>query len=139
MTEALRLRSTFGSSWCQLRVRVHLSSRRDVTVNLVALRRLDGEDGRNLRHYILALSLVAATVPMDGFLRAGCLLTLDPDRESVWELIERTGVREPVGLNETLALNYAERAAAVFGVGKSRLVAFDKKLAIQDSKVKSKG
>ncbi len=113
--------------------------RRDVTINLVALRRLDGQNGRDLRRYVLGLSLVAATAPMDGFLRAGCLLTLDPDRESVWELIERTGVREPVGLDETLALSYAERAAAAFGVGKSRLVAFDKKLAIKDTKAKTKG
>jgi CRISPR-associated protein Csb1 len=28
-----------------------------------------------LRHYILGLTLVAAIEPIDGFLRAGCLLT----------------------------------------------------------------
>ena len=29
--------------------------------------------------YILGLALVAAVEPMDGFLRPGCLLRLDPD------------------------------------------------------------
>lgn len=113
--------------------------RRDVTINLVALRRLDGQYGRDLRRYVLGLSLVAATAPLDGFLRAGCLLTLDPDRESVWEQIERTGVRTPVGLDEALALGYAEDAAATFGVGRSRRVAFDRKLAVADTNVKTKG
>ena len=37
--------------------------RRDVTVNLIALRRLDGANGRALRRYILGLALVAATAP----------------------------------------------------------------------------
>lgn len=111
--------------------------RRDITINLVALRRLNGENGRDLRRYILGLSLVVATAPMDGFLRAGCLLTPDPDEKSVWELVERTGVRTPVGLNETLVLGYAEGAASAFGVGESRRVVFDKKLAIEDTKTKA--
>src|SRR5262245_138056 len=36
---------------------------RDVTVNLIALRRLEGANAPKLRHYILGLSLVAATEP----------------------------------------------------------------------------
>jgi len=48
---------------------------RDVTVNLIALRRLKGENSAALRRYILGLALVAAVEPIDGFLRAGCLLT----------------------------------------------------------------
>ena len=35
--------------------------RRDVTVNLIALRRLNGENGEALRRYVLGLALVAAT------------------------------------------------------------------------------
>jgi CRISPR-associated protein Csb1 len=42
---------------------------RTITVNLVALRKLHGENAQNLRRYILGLALVAATEPLDGFLR----------------------------------------------------------------------
>ena len=111
---------------------------RSVTINLIALRRLEGENGQALRRYILGLSLVAATAPMDGFLRAGCLLTLDPDQIGRWESVARTGERVPLDLNEDVALNYACRAADVFGVGEGHRVAFDRKLAVTDTKVKTK-
>jgi CRISPR-associated protein Csb1 len=110
--------------------------RRDVTVNLVALRRLDGADGRALRRYILGLALVAATAPLDGFLRSGCLLTLDPDHEPVWESVLRTGERLPVALDEDVALRYARAAAEAFGVGEDRDVRFDKDYARADAKKK---
>lgn len=110
--------------------------RRDVTVNLVALRRLEGADGRKLRRYVLGLALVAATASMDGFLRAGCLLTLDPDKTPVWTCVARSGQRTEVPLNEERALAYAEIAADAFGVGVSRRVAFDKNRARQDAKEK---
>ena len=112
--------------------------RRDVTINLVALRRLKGESGQVLRRYVLGLALVAATAPMDGFLRAGCLLTLDPDDQGVWHSVARSGKRDTVGLNEDVALDYARRTADAFGVGASRSVAFDKNLAVQDTKAKTK-
>ena len=112
--------------------------RRDVTINLIALRRLHGDAGEALRRYILGLALVASTAPLDGFLRAGCLLTLDPDDEGGWHVVSRSGERTSVGLNEEIALDYAVRAAAAFGVGESHCVAFDKKLAVQDTKVKAK-
>ena len=111
---------------------------RDVTINLIALRRLEGADGRALRRYVLGLALVAATAPMDGFLRAGCLLTLDPDEKGVWHSVERSGERVPVGLNEENALSYACHTADAFGVGDSHRVAFDKKLAVEDTKAKTK-
>lgn len=117
------------------------SIRRDVTINLIALRRLSGENGRELKRYILGLSLVAATAPMDGFLRAGCLLTLDPDQNGEWHSVARSGERLPIGLTEGAALNYAERASQDFGVGSSRSVTFDKKLAklvVADTKKKTK-
>jgi CRISPR-associated protein Csb1 len=44
---------------------------RDVTVNLIALRRLSGDRGEILRRYILGLSLVAAVAPLEAFLRQG--------------------------------------------------------------------
>ena len=112
--------------------------RRDVTVNLIALRRLNGENGGALRHYILGLALVAATAPLDGFLRAGCLLTLDPNDPGEWHSVARSGERVPVTLNEEDALSYARRTAHAFGVGESSRVAFDKRLAVEDTKAKTK-
>ena len=112
--------------------------RRDVTINLIALRRLDGSDGKILRRYILGLALVAATAPLDGFLRAGCLLTPHPDHEDVWHSVARTGEREPIALNEEIALSYARAAADAFGVGEDRRVSFDKNLAKADAKKKTK-
>lgn len=112
--------------------------RRDVTLNLIALRRLDGAEGQALRRYILGLSLAAATAPLDGFLRAGCLLTLDPDSKGNWECVARNGKREAIGLNEEAALKYAAAAAQGFGVGENREVSFDKNLAKADAKKKDK-
>lgn len=111
---------------------------RNVVVNLVALRRLEGDNGKALRRYILGLSLVAATGPMDGFLRVGCLLTLDPNTSGEWHSVSRSGEREPIDLSENVALDYARGAASEFGVGQDRQVAFDKKLAVQDTKAKTK-
>ena len=113
--------------------------RRDVTINLIALRRLDGADGQALRRYILGLALVAATAPLDGFLRAGCLLTLHPDHKSVWESVARTGERRPVSLDEDIALSYARAAADAFGVGEDRRVTFKKCYAKEDAGRKTKG
>ena len=112
--------------------------RRDVTVNLVALRRLNGENDQALRRYILGLALVAATAPLDGFLRAGCLFTLDPDDSGIWQVVARSGERESVSLDEGSALEYACSAADAFGVGSDHRVAFDKDLAKADIKVKTK-
>jgi len=111
---------------------------RSVTINLIALRRLDGANGQALRRYILGLSLVAATASMDGFLRAGCLLTPDPDQPGLWESVMRTGERVSVGFDEAVALRYAAQAAKEFGVGESHRVDFDKKLAVADTKAKTK-
>ena len=108
---------------------------RSVTINLIALRRLEGENGQAMRRYVLGLALVAATAPMDGFLRAGCLLTLNPDEEELWHSVARTGARIPLDLNEEVALSYARRAADVFGVGESCRVEFNKKLAAEDTRV----
>lgn len=107
---------------------------RTVTVNLVALRRLDGDDARNLRRYILGLALVAATEPLDGFLRQGCLLVQDENEVSGWVAVARAGVRAPVALSTAVALQYAQAAAAEFGVGADRRVTFKKELALADLK-----
>ncbi|MDE0432669.1 MAG: type I-U CRISPR-associated RAMP protein Csb1/Cas7u [Bryobacterales bacterium] len=112
--------------------------RRDIVVNLVALRRLNGENGQALRRYILALALVAATAPLDGFLRAGCLLTSDPENPGMWQMVGRNGKRGSVGLDEKAAFDYARSAADAFGVGSGHRVAFEKDLAKADTKAKTK-
>ncbi len=114
--------------------------RRDVTVNLIALRRLQGSDAttsNKLRRYILGLALVAACTPQDGFLRAGCLLIPSPG-QSGWRLLHRDGQDEEVALDADAALEYAWDAAEDFGVGEDRReVKFDKKLATADVKRKA--
>lgn len=122
---------------------------RDVTVNLVALRRLDSDNhGDRLRQYVLGLSLVAATAPIDGFLRQGCLLTMNPAKVGRWEAVRRDGSRVPLSLNAELARGYAEHAARVFVVGPNKAARFNKERAKADvadggkkkqKNVKSKG
>ena len=112
--------------------------RRNVTVNLIALRRLEGNGSNDvaLRRYVLGLALVAATAPLDGFLRAGCLLTLDPEHESTWETISRAGVRAVVPLDADAVLAYARSASGDFGVGRDRQVDFEMRLAKEDANAK---
>ncbi len=102
---------------------------RDVTVNLVALRALGGENGEALRRYVLGLTLAAATEPQDGFLRQGCLLTADPQAPAVWTVVARDGSRTALALDGAVVLNHAAAAAKAFGVGDNRPVRFDKKMA----------
>ena len=109
---------------------------RDVTVNLIALRRLKGEDSMKLRRYVLGLVLVAAIEPIDGFLRAGCLLTPDPDKPADWKLVSRDGAREPVSIDTEVVTTFAQSQADAFGKGSDRSVAFDKELAKKDVKTK---
>lgn len=106
---------------------------RDVTINLIALRRLDSiENGTALRRYILGLALVAATDPGDGFLRQGCLLTPNPSVPATWEAIQRNGQRDLVNLTAELAHEYAAQAAKSFVVGPNKKATFDKALAKAD-------
>ncbi|APZ44303.1 type I-U CRISPR-associated RAMP protein Csb1/Cas7u [Acidihalobacter ferrooxydans] len=118
------------------------SIERDIMINLVALRRLQAgntEETKKLRRYLFGLSLVAATAPLDGFLRQGCLLTPDPKTSVRWQFINRDGSREDFSLTHELAKSYATTQAepAAFGVGESKAVKFDKKLAKEDVKKKA--
>jgi CRISPR-associated protein Csb1 len=113
---------------------------RDVTVNLVALRRLNGENGDKLRRYILGLSLVAAIEPMDAFLRQGCLLVPDTTEPAQWTLVGRKGERHAIEQSESVAQEYAIAAEKAFGKGKDWRVKFDKDRAREDArKVDKKG
>ena len=92
---------------------------RDVTVNLVALRAINGADGektKDVRRYLLALTLIAATAEIDLFLREGCHLRYaDDDR---WNAIPRRGEIKPVDLSSQDAqktlLGYAKKAVEPF-------------------------
>lgn len=116
---------------------------RDVTINLVALRRLRGGEppagSAALRRYILGLSLVAATEPLDGFLRAGCLLAPKAGATSPWVEVARTGERASVALEAASVRAFAQGAAQHFGIGPDRVVKFDAKLAKEDLKAGDKG
>jgi CRISPR-associated protein Csb1 len=110
----------------------------DITINLIALRRLQAEkpeDTVKLRCYLLSLSLVAATAPLDGFLRQGCLLV--PATTAPWQVINRDGQRSGAStLTHGLAKGYATAKATAFGVGASKTgdqaVKFNKDLAKTD-------
>jgi CRISPR-associated protein Csb1 len=106
--------------------------RRDVTVNLVQLRRLGGARPAELRRYLLGLALLAAHEPMDPFLRQGCLLVPDPSTPPQWTLVDRDGTRAAVAIDGNTLREKAKAWASVFGVGPSKTVEFDPKLATAD-------
>ncbi len=73
---------------------------RTVTINLVALRTLRGEDAektKQIRRYILGLALLAATEEIDLFLREGCLLRYKDDYDN-WREVPRRGEPKDVTL-----------------------------------------
>lgn len=108
---------------------------RDVTINLVALRRLNAAaepESEKLRKYILGLCLVAATEPLDGFLRQGCLLVSKPEQPTGWEEVARTGVRTRVALTNDVVRKFANRWAKDYGVGTPPTASFSSELAKAD-------
>lgn len=113
---------------------VHGDILRDITVNLVALRALGGGDdnGRAVRRYALGLALLAATVPQDGFLRQGCFLVPVEKDQNPWMLIERTGNRIPVLLDDATLFDFAQQSAASFGIEQPRSYPFKGALALKD-------
>jgi CRISPR-associated protein Csb1 len=117
--------------------------RRDVTLSLVVLRQLAVREGGSaglstdgskvLRRYILGLALTAFTYPMAGQLRQGCLLIANPEKPREFNEVYADGRRVPATVTHDIAVTYAKAAAAAFGVGESREVEFDRRLAIQDT------
>ena len=77
---------------------------------------------------------MAATAPLDGFLRQGCLLV--PAEAASWTKVGRDGSRETIELTHDAAKAYAATTALAFGVGTSRVgdqaVKFYKDLASAD-------
>lgn len=73
---------------------------REVTVNLVALRSIRGEDDdktKEIRRYLLGLSLFAATAELDLYLREGCHLRYK-DEVDTWYTVPRRGAPKEVTL-----------------------------------------
>jgi len=107
---------------------------RTVTVNFIALRKLNGDNAQNLRRYILGLALVSAAEPLDSFLRQGCLLVPDEKTSAEWITVARDGRRTHIALSAADVLDYAKAVASRFGVGPGRGVAFKKEWAQADLK-----
>lgn len=106
--------------------------RREVTLQVAALRLLRGttdDETKKLRAYLLGLALVAFTKPAVGFLRQGCNLVLDGDKKPESNVVFPDGRREVSRLTHDAALAFAKKAAEAFGVGESKTVKFDTKLA----------
>ncbi len=61
----------------------------------------------------------------DGFLRQGCLLTLDPDDHATWFTVERSGKRTSVKFAPQEPFEFAKSAAEQFGVASARSFDFD--------------
>jgi len=105
----------------------HGGVRRDATVNLVALRKLEGDNAPALRRYVLGLTLVAATWPQDGYLRQGCqLVAAEP---ATWQAVHRDGRREDIELTHDDALTFARQAMQEFGKGEDMQAEFESGLA----------
>lgn len=110
--------------------------RREVTLQIAALRLLRGENAdetKKLRAYLLGLALVAFSKPAVGFLRQGCNLVLDGDKKPESTVVHPDGRRAASGLTHDAALAFAKKAAAAFGVGESKTVKFDTKLAKEET------
>lgn len=86
--------------------------KRDVTVNLVALRGIRGDtpdETARIHKYLLGLSLLAATAEIDLFLREGCHLRYTGI--DLWHAVSRRGQPQVVALGSTEARAIIERYA----------------------------
>lgn len=121
------------------------SIRRDITVSLAALRRLvvleaDGtlstDRTKKLRRYILGLTLVALTAPIDPFLRQGCNLVPNADAPKEFKLVNLDGTRPDFALSHADAVEYAREAMTKFGIQSSKEQPFNASIAEKASEVK---
>jgi len=109
--------------------------RRDATLHLAALRLLFSDSQAkttSLRRYILGLALTAFTWSPAGYLRQGCNLVTDPDRQREFHEVYNDGRRVAADFNHSDALEYARVAVNEFGIGPNRTVDFDKERAKRD-------
>ena len=99
-------------------VRVLDRIEREVTINLVALRRLCGqtpEDTAQVRRYILSLALIAGSADIDMFLRSGCQFSIETDTDE-WTEVPKRGQPSNKAIRVDLAelTRYANAAASPF-------------------------
>lgn len=104
--------------------------RRDVTINLSAIRMLRGSSADRtikLQRYVLGLALVAATAHNEErfHLREGCLLRVKPRTPAKWSSVPFEGDDAEIVLDDEEVLAYATRVAQDFEVGGSREEQFD--------------
>ncbi|MCF7960632.1 MAG: type I-U CRISPR-associated protein Cas7 [Pirellula sp.] len=111
---------------------------RTATLGLAAVRLIHGGMNKTetlkLRRYILGLSLVAFTYHASNYLRQGCMLVVNPNKQSEFTEMPFTGVPQPCSITHEIALRYATVAADAFVVGKSKTVPFDKEKAKKEVK-----
>ena len=117
--------------------------RRDMTINLAAIRRLrikdvndpakvDMTETLKLRRYILGLALVAATAknPERFDLREGCQLRVKRGETTKWHAVRYEGEDDPISnIDGGTALAYAKLAAEAFGIKTFEPFEFDRKTA----------
>jgi CRISPR-associated protein Csb1 len=109
--------------------------RRDASLHLAALRTIFAEDEEKtliLRRYIFGLAITAFTYAGAGYLRQGCNLVVDAEKGREFKAVYPDGRREPVTMTHAEAVALAQSAAAAFGVGQNREVAFEKARAEAD-------
>lgn len=116
-------------------VQVQGEIRREAILNLSALRALGAgtgdEETLKLRRYILGLSLVSFTAPMDSCLREGCELVPDPNHAAEWKLVKHDGTRNDLVVTHDQALKFATAAAESFGVGEDESATFESEIVNQ--------
>jgi CRISPR-associated protein Csb1 len=106
--------------------------RREATLNLIALRALgatDEEGTRKIQRYILGLSLVVLLADVELYLRQGCLLVTTGNGKR--ELVFRDNRREDLSCSYGEAVEFAQTAAADFGVGPDWEASFSKEAAVE--------
>lgn len=108
--------------------------RRDTALNLVPVRALRSESGKDedtlaLRRYIFGLALVAVTAPPETFLREGCQLVPAENGKAEWKAVRHDGTRTDFSFSHPEALAFATTAASTFRVDQSRQVEFNADLA----------
>ncbi|MGI9070230.1 MAG: type I-G CRISPR-associated RAMP protein Csb1/Cas7g [Bryobacteraceae bacterium] len=105
---------------------------RTTILNFTALRALGApsdDEQMKLRRYILGLGLIAASAPIDLFLRQGCLLVRSDNRAPEGFTVSRDGQRESIEISIDEFEKFAKAAATDFKVGPNEAVDFDPKAA----------
>ena len=88
-----------------------------------------------LQNYLFGLALVMFTYPMAGDLRSGTLLVSDSNRPMKVEVVYRNGKRESIDITHEDALEFAQEAAAAFGVGENKTFTLNESTYLAAQKV----